>query len=65
MKLCAPLFALLVSGAAIARAADRRIAFERNDAIWIANLDGTAEKRLPMEFSPPFRPTGQLSRLTQ
>ena len=27
--------------------ADQRIAFERNDAVYIANLDGTGEKRSP------------------
>ena len=58
MKLCAPLFALLVSGAAIARAADRRIAFERNDAIWIANRDGTAEKKVADGVFPAISPGG-------
>jgi TolB protein len=58
MKLCASLFALLISGAAMATAADRRIAFERNDAIWIANLDGTAEKKIADGVLPAISPGG-------
>jgi hypothetical protein len=63
MKLCAPLFALLVSGAAIARAGDRRIAFERNDAIWIANRDGTAEKKVADGVFPAISPDADSCRV--
>jgi hypothetical protein len=31
---------------------DRHIAFERDQAVWITNVDGTGEKKSPTEFSP-------------
>lgn len=44
---------------------DRHIAFERNDAVYVANLDGTNEKKSPMEFFPQSRLMELVSRLTQ
>jgi hypothetical protein len=37
---------LLTSFGITAFAADRHIAFERNNAVYIANLDGTGEKKI-------------------
>jgi len=37
---------------------DRHIAFERNDAIYIANLDGTGEKRIADGIFPAISPDG-------
>jgi TolB protein len=38
--------------------ADRHIAFERNDAVYIANLDGTNEKKLADGIFPAISPDG-------
>src|SRR6266480_4931650 len=38
--------------------ADRHIAFERNDAIYIANLDGTGEKKIADGIFPAISPDG-------
>src|SRR5262249_2465731 len=37
---------------------DRRIAFERNDAVYIANLDGTGEKKIADGIFPAISPDG-------
>jgi len=37
---------------------DRHIAFERNDAIYIANLDGTGEKKIADGIFPAISPDG-------
>jgi TolB protein len=39
-------------------AADQRIAFERNDAVYIANLDGTGEKKVADGIFPAISPDG-------
>ena len=39
-------------------AADRHIAFERNQAVWIANLDGTGEKKIADGMFPAISPDG-------
>lgn len=44
--------------AAFAAAADRHIAFERDDAVWIANLDGTSEKKIADGIFPAISPDG-------
>jgi hypothetical protein len=36
--------------------ADQRIAFERNDAVYIANLDGTGEKKVADGILPAISP---------
>src|SRR6266481_9994797 len=41
-----------------ASAADQRIAFERNDAVYIANLDGTGEKKIAEGIFPAISPDG-------
>src|SRR5438046_1808715 len=38
--------------------ADQRIAFERNDAVYIANLDGTGEKKIADGIFPAISPDG-------
>ena len=49
---------LTLAGAASASAADRRIAFERDQAVWIANLDGTNEKKIVDGIFPAISPDG-------
>jgi TolB protein len=38
--------------------ASPKIAFERNDAVWIANLDGTGEKKIADGIFPAISPDG-------
>ena len=38
--------------------ADRHIAFERDQAFWIANLDGTGEKKIADGIFPAISPDG-------
>jgi TolB protein len=38
--------------------ADRQIAFERNDAVWIANLGGSGEKKVADGIFPAISPDG-------
>ena len=52
-------FALaLASLSATAFPADRHIAFERNNAVYIANLDGTNEKKIADGIFPSISPDG-------
>ena len=51
------LLALLAS-AIFAGAAERHIAFERSDAIYVANLDGTDEKKIAEGIFPALSPDG-------
>jgi TolB protein len=48
------LFTSFASGASAAQL----IAFERNDAVWIANLDGTGEKKIAGGIFPAISPDG-------
>jgi TolB protein len=48
----------LASFSATAVLADRHIAFERNDAVYIANLDGTNEKKIADGVFPAISPDG-------
>src|SRR5215472_1147965 len=50
-------FALVSYGVTVF-AADRHIAFERNDAVWMANLDGTNEKKIADGIFPAISPDG-------
>jgi TolB protein len=45
-------------GAASAVAADRHITFERDQAVWIANLDGAGEKKITEGIFPAISPDG-------
>jgi TolB protein len=48
----------LASFSATAFPADQHIAFERNDAVYIANLDGTNEKKIADGIFPAISPDG-------
>src|SRR5436190_10096555 len=48
----------LASFSATAFPADRHIAFERNNAVYIANLDGTGEKKIADGIFPAISPDG-------
>jgi TolB protein len=50
--------AFFMAGVAFANAADRHIAFERDDAVWIANLDGTGQKKIADGIFPAISPDG-------
>jgi TolB protein len=49
---------LLLACSAFATAAERRIAFERDDAIHIAKLDGTGARKLAVGIFPAVSPDG-------
>jgi len=49
---------LLLAGSAFATAAERHIAFERDDAVYIAKLDGTGAKKLAVGIFPAVSPDG-------
>jgi len=59
MKICRLTLLLLFSAAASAMATERRIAFERDDAIWITNLDGGRAKRIAAGIFPAISPDGR------
>jgi dipeptidyl aminopeptidase/acylaminoacyl peptidase len=48
----------LASFSATAYPGDQHIAFERNDAVYIANLDGTREKKIADGIFPAISPDG-------
>jgi Tol biopolymer transport system component len=48
----------LASFSAAAFPADSHIAFERNNAIYVANLDGTNEKKIADGIFPAISPDG-------
>ena len=56
-KIIALALVLVISNVA-AFAGERRIAFERSDAIYVANLDGTAEKKIADGIFPAISPDG-------
>jgi TolB protein len=58
MKEIIPLAFALAIFSATAYAGDRHIAFERNGAACIANLDGTAEKKIADGIFPAISPDG-------
>ena len=51
------LFALAASPASVF-CGDRHIAFEREQSVWIANLDGTGEKKIADGIFPAISPDG-------
>ena len=57
-------FVLLLAGFTVAGAAEHRIAFERDDAVWTANLDGTGEKKIAAGIFPALSPDGTRLALT-
>ena len=50
-------FTFAVSAASVF-CGDRHIAFERDQAVWIANLDGTGEKKIADGIFPAISPDG-------
>ncbi|MGE5208792.1 MAG: TolB family protein, partial [Alphaproteobacteria bacterium] len=58
MKKTILLLFALVACSVSAFCGDRRIAFERNDAVYIANLDGTGEKKIADGIFPAISPDG-------
>ena len=57
IRIIALLFAMAACPAS-AFCGDRHVAFERNDAIYIANLDGTGEKKIADGIFPAISPDG-------
>ena len=51
------LFALAASSPSVL-CGDRHIAFERDQAVWMANLDGTGEKKIADGIFPAISPDG-------
>jgi TolB protein len=51
-------FVFLFTSFILGASAAQQIAFERNDAVWIANLDGTAEKKIADGVFPAISPDG-------
>ncbi len=64
MKICRLAFVLLFACAPLARAADRHVAFERDDAAWIVNLDRSGEKKITAGIFPAISPDGTRIALT-
>jgi hypothetical protein len=64
MKRIILLLVMLAASSASVFCGDRHIAFERNDAVYIANLDGTGEKKITDGIFPAISPDGLASRLT-
>jgi len=58
MKKIIALALVLVISTVVAFAGERRIAFERSDAVYVANLDGTAEKKIADGIFPAISPDG-------
>ncbi len=58
MRKLIPFAFALASFSATAFPADRHIAFERNNAVYVANLDGTNEKKIADGIFPAISPDG-------
>ncbi|PYJ73647.1 MAG: hypothetical protein DME75_00980, partial [Verrucomicrobia bacterium] len=50
-------FVFLISPA-VAFSGDRHVAFERNNAVYLANLDGTGERKIADGIFPAISPDG-------
>jgi TolB protein len=64
MKTWRLILALVFACTVFAAAGERKIAFERNDAVWIAKLDGTGEKKIADGIFPAISPDGTLVAFT-
>jgi TolB protein len=60
MKRIISLAVALAGFSATAFPADRHIAFERNNAVYVTNLDGTNEKKIANGIFPAISPDGTL-----
>src|SRR5947207_8848891 len=58
MKEILALAFVLITSTIAAFAGEHRIAFERRDAVYMANLDGTAEKKIADGIFPAISPDG-------
>ena len=58
MKICRFVLAFLFVSTGLATAGERHIAFERDDAVWIANVDGTSEKKIADGIFSAISPDG-------
>jgi len=58
MKVSRLLWLLCFASAGLATAAQRQFAFERDNAIWVANLDGTNERKIANGIFPAISPDG-------
>ena len=55
---------LCVAFSALVNAAQRKIAYERDEKIFVADVDGTRSKKIAEARCPKFRRTAHASRLT-
>jgi TolB protein len=58
MRICRFVLAFLFASTGLASAGERQIAFERDDAVWIAGLDGNGEKKIADGIFPAISPDG-------
>jgi TolB protein len=58
MKVSRLLFLLCFASAGLATAAQRQIAFERDNGVWVANLDGTNERKVANGIFPAISSDG-------
>jgi hypothetical protein len=50
----------LLSALSLELRAQRSLAFERAEGVWVANLDGSGPKRIAQGSAPDLSPDGQL-----
>ncbi len=62
MKVSRLLWLLCFASAGLATAAQRQFAFERDNAIWVANLDGTNERKIANGIFPAISPDMPITR---
>jgi TolB protein len=58
MRIHRAAFVLFFAGAVLAVAAERRIVFERSDAVYVANFDGRGARKLAVGILPAISPDG-------
>ncbi len=58
MKTIFPIAALFLIAAFTAHADPQKLAYERDNAVWVANLDGTSAKKISGGQSPDLSPDG-------
>jgi len=63
MKEILALAFVLITSTIAAFAGEHRIAFERSDAVYVANLDGTAEKKIADGIFPAISPRRHAGRI--
>jgi TolB protein len=58
MRIHRAAFVFFFAGAALAGAAERHIVFERSDAVYVANFDGSGSRKLAAGIFPAISPDG-------